>query len=163
MNNAKMYEYFSYGSSSSDKAAKEADVKRDPMDEKLEKIKRERGIDTKEPFSDSDDADELDDVMVDKIDEQVQDDSDGNEELDQFEGDAEKSKKTGSKKSKKFTIKVSSQKPTSKMSKRSHRSTNSKFSRRSKTSKKQGSAADRINENFNLLDVPIAHHNDTMR
>jgi hypothetical protein len=96
MNNAKMYEYFSYGSSSSDKAAKEADVKRDPMDEKLEKIKRERGIDTNEPFSDSEDADELDDVMLDQIDEKGQD-SEGNDELDVFEDDGEKSKKTGSK------------------------------------------------------------------
>lgn len=54
MNNAQMYEYYSYGDSTSEK--KEATLsQKDPMDEKLERIKRERGIDTAEPHSESED------------------------------------------------------------------------------------------------------------
>lgn len=57
-----MYEYYSYGDSTSEK--KEATLsQKDPMDEKLERIKRERGIDTKEPHSESENEDKVPETL----------------------------------------------------------------------------------------------------
>jgi hypothetical protein len=91
MNNAKMYEYFSYGSSSEDKGA-ETDGQKDPIQEKINQIKKERGIDTTAIYSDSEDAD--------AIAEEMQEDGDQAGEATNLENGGAKSKQPDSKKSK---------------------------------------------------------------
>ena len=56
MNNAQMYEYYSYGGSSEGKGAVEQDGQKDRIQEKIDQIKKERGINTAEVYSDSEDA-----------------------------------------------------------------------------------------------------------
>ena len=80
MNNAQIYEYYSYGESSSDHK-ENLEQKQNIMDEKLEKIKKERGIDTNEYETEpsklgkiekvenkGDDPHDLEVEMLDKVD-----------------------------------------------------------------------------------------------